>query len=327
MRLFSHHEEVNGVEGEVAVVIGNFDGVHRGHQALIRRARSLVGADGVVMVLTFSPHPVQILAPDKAPPLIASPHDKRRLLKGAGVDGVLEQTFTKNFASLSPETFARLVLVQGLRARHVVVGYDFCFGARRAGTTADLIAFGEALGFTAHIVEAQTAGDEVASSSAIRAAVGSGEVEAAAEILGRPFHLDGTVMSGDRRGRTIGFPTANVEPVTALMPAGGVYAGWLDVRDRGGPWPAVINVGTKPTFGGTKTTVEAHAIDVAELDAYGQEAHVYFERRLRSEQRFDGIEALVAQISRDRDAARADLAQRQAPPSLLALDVPAPEPA
>lgn len=282
----------------------------------------------MVYVLTFSPHPVRILAPQAAPPLICNRHDKRRLLKGAGVDGVLEQTFTKKFAALSPNDFVERVLARSLRAKHVVVGYDFSFGARRAGRTTDLISLGEQHGFAAHVISAQQVEDVegaepfVASSSAIRAAVAGGRLEQACQIMGRPFHVPGTVVQGDQRGRLIGFPTANLGTEHELLPQGGVYAGWLDVD--GTMHPAVINVGTKPTFDGEQLTIEAHAIDVEGLDLYGKAAHVYFERRLRAEQRFDGIDALVAQIGQDRDAARVDLQRRSPPDSLMCIDVPLP---
>lgn len=322
MRIFSEYEEVPQLPPPVAVTIGNFDGVHRGHRALIDKARASVCADdGVVIVLTFSPHPVRILAPHAAPPLVTTVEDKRVLLQGAGVDGVLEQTFTKKFASLSPDNFVRQVLVGALAAKHVIVGYDFSFGARRAGRAADLVALGAQLGFEAHIVEAQRGADgEIASSSRVRACVSSGELERAAGILGRPFHLSGRVVHGAKRGRLIGFPTANLQAETELMPLGGVYSGWLDAEGSGSPTsprPAVINVGVKPTFGGTTTTVEAHVIGAEGLDLYDRRAHVFFERRIRPEQRFDGIDALVAQIGRDRDTAATDLAGRTPPTSLL----------
>ncbi|MCB9543575.1 MAG: bifunctional riboflavin kinase/FAD synthetase [Myxococcales bacterium] len=313
MLRFSHHEEVAGVAA-TAVAIGNFDGVHLGHLALLDEARRRARASGAApAVLTFDPHPVRLLAPTKAPPLITTPADKEALLAAAGVEVLLAQRFDRTFAALSPVEFAERVLVAGLRARAVVVGYDFCFGAKRAGDTETLRALGERLGFAVAVIAPQTGGgDEVASSSRVREHVAAGEMEAAAAVLGRPFHVSGPVVHGFRRGHDLGFPTANIAPETELEPAVGIYAGWLDWG--AGRRPAVVSVGHNPSFGaGAPRTVEAHVIDASGLDLYGRHCRLWLGTRLRDEQTFADLDALVAAIGRDRDAARDWLAGRPPP--------------
>jgi riboflavin kinase/FMN adenylyltransferase len=304
-----------------AVTIGNFDGVHRGHQALLRRIAAWRDAHpgSRAAVLTFDPHPVRVIAPALAPPLVCVRADKRRLLEREGVDMILEQSFDRAFAALAPETFVADVVTGALGARLVVVGYDFTFGARRAGTVDTLRALGAVHGFEVDVVPPQVVGDGlVASSSKVREFVLEGRVDGAALVLGRPFHLSGTVVTGDRRGRQLGFPTANLRPENELLPRSGIYAGWLDWGES--PRPAAISVGLNPTFGAESLRVEAHVLDApAGLDLYDRRCHLYFVARLRDEQRFDGVDALVDQIRRDCDSARAALG---APPrSLLgALD-------
>lgn len=315
MRIFGEYSAVDGLEHGSVVTIGNFDGVHRGHRALIDRVRSYAAAGGLApVVLTFDPHPVKVLAPALAPPLICTADDKCTLLEAAGVHTLLRQRFDRTFAALSPEAFVRTVLVDALHARRVVIGYDFTFGARRAGTTDDLKRLGAGLGFEVEVVTAQAVGDGlVASSSKVREFVLQGRMEGAALVLGRPYHVNGVVQAGARRGRTLGFPTANLAVHDELVPRRGVYAGWLDWGE--GPRPAVVNRGTNPTFvEDGPTTMEAHVIGGADLDLYGARCRLFLVARLREERKFDGIEALVAQIRADRDAAAALLAG-QAPPS------------
>lgn len=314
MRIFGDYTQIDGLDGGSVVTIGNFDGVHRGHRALIDRVRGYAAQDGrSAVVLTFDPHPVRVLAPALAPPLICERDDKATLLDAAGVDVLLRQRFDRTFASLSPEAFVRSVLVDALRARRVIIGYDFTFGARRAGKTADLQRMGEALGFEVEVVSAQAVGDGlVASSTKVREFVLAGRMEGAAFVLGRPYHVNGVVQPGAQRGRTIGFPTANLAVHNELLPRQGVYAGWLDWGE--GPRPAVINLGTNPTFvDDGPTTVEAHVIGADGLDLYGACARLFWSARLREERKFDQIEALVAQIGADRDAAAALLADLPPP--------------
>ncbi len=313
MRVLSTHERSEREPG-TAVTIGNFDGVHLGHRALIDAATAFArSTDSLSCVLTFEPHPVRVLAPRLAPPLICNRADKAHLLERAGVELLVEQPFDRDFAGISPETFARQVLWKGLAARHVVVGYDFTFGRKRAGTTSTLKTLGAELGFSVEVVEARVvAGGLVASSTKVREFVLGGRMRGAALVLGRPYHLFGRVVRGDQRGRGLGFPTANLAVDTELLPKVGVYAGWLDWGE--GARAAVVNLGLRPTFtgGDAQPRVEAHVID-AELDLYGRDCRLFFAERLRDERRFDGIEALSAQIAADRDAARAVLAVAEAP--------------
>lgn len=321
MQIARHYRDLTP-DGPSAVTIGNFDGVHRGHRALIDRVTAWRDdhPGNRAVVLTFEPHPVRVLAPALAPPLITVRADKERLLERAGVDLILEQHFDAEFAALSPETFVEEVLVGALRARLVVVGHDFTFGARRAGTPETLRALGARHGFDVDVVPAQVVGSGlVASSTKVREFVLEGQMEGAALVLGRPFHVAGRVVTGAGRGRGLGFPTANLEPEGELLPRTGVYAGWLDWGEE--PRPAAVNVGFVPVFGDGRLKIEAHVIDAgADLDLYGRRCHLFFARRLRDERRFPSVEALVTRIERDRDEARSLLAALAPPPSLLSAD-------
>lgn len=315
MRRFVDFTGVFGLEGGSAVTIGNFDGVHLGHRALIHRVRTYAAAQTLVpTVLTFDPHPVRVLAPTLAPLAIAALPEKLRLLEAAGIEAVLVQAFDRAFAALPPEVFIERVLVGALHARVVVVGYDFTFGAKRAGTTDVLRAAGARHGFAVEVVAAQTVGPGlVASSTKVREFVLEGRMDGAELLLGRPFSLVGRVVEGAKRGRLLGFPTANLAVENELLPRTGVYAGWLDAG--AGPQAAVINVGHNPTFqeAAGRPGVEVHVIGSVGLDLYGRRCRLHLVERLREERRFEGIEALVAQIGRDRDAAAACLAARSAP--------------
>ena len=281
---------------------------------MVRRVLDFAARNGCApAVLTFDPHPVRVLAPALAPPLICEAADKVHLLERLGVHTLLNQRFDRAFAAQSPEAFVRAVLVQGLGARHVIVGYDFTFGARRAGTTDQLHALGKQLGFSVEVVTAQSVGDGlVASSSKVREFVMQGRMDGAALVLGRDYHVNGVVGRGAQRGRQLGFPTANLAVSNELLPQRGVYAGWLDWGE--GPAAAVINLGINPTFSDSEqTTVEAHVIGASDLALYDQACQLFFSARLRAERKFDGAEALVTQIRRDTDAAAACLADRDPP--------------
>lgn len=298
MQVFTDHRDLPPIGG-AAVTIGNFDGLHQGHRALVDAVGAAARDRGLRRaVLTFEPHPAELLAPGRAPVRIAPPEEKLRLLAAAGIDLVVAQRFEPDFAGLSPQAFIEQVLVDGLRARHVVVGYDFGFGRRRAGDVNTLRAAGQVHGFTVQAIEAQRLPDgSVASSTAVRSAVQAGDLAQARTILGRWYSLTGTVVTGDQRGRGLGFPTANVESDWALRPALGVYGGWLEVD--GVPARAVINVGRKPTFGDYPATIEAHVLGAEGLSLYGRSVRVWFATRLRAEQRFANLDALVAQIAAD----------------------------
>ncbi len=286
-----------------AVTIGNFDGVHRGHQALVEAivARSRE-AGGVAVVLSFDPHPAAVLSPDRAPAALTTLAQKEELLAGLGVDRLALLPFDTELAALSPEAFARDVLQRALGARHVVVGESFRFGHRRQGDAGRLATLGRELGFAVRALSPVLEHGSPVSSSRVRDALVRGEVGTARALLGRPYFVDAPVVRGDGRGRTIGVPTANVAPENEVVPAVGVYA--ARCRLPGGEWqPAVVNIGRRPTFGGQHVSVEAHLIDF-EGDLYGARVRLEFHERLRGEERFDGPDALVARIREDVARAR-----------------------
>jgi len=300
----SSTQERAPVAAGTVVAIGNFDGVHRGHQRLFEVARSLRRPGQLLAALTFSPHPATVLAPARAPKLITTEARKLELLAERGVEVVRLQRFDAAFAACSPEDFVDQVLVEGLHAKAVVVGYDFTFGRNRAGTTAVLSSLCAARGIRVEVVGPVSVDGVVASSTEVRRLFAAGEIEAARKILGRAPELEGVVVPGAKRGRELGFPTANVRPDTELGPATGIYAGWAQ-RPGTAPRPAAISVGTNPTFGsGHQISVEAYLLDF-NGDLYDQPLRIYFGRRLRGEQKFDSVAALVDQIQRDVDQTRA----------------------
>jgi riboflavin kinase / FMN adenylyltransferase len=253
VRVWHSVDEVPADLGRTVVVVGNFDGVHLGHQHVIRRARELADAEGLgVVAVTFDPHPMAVLRPDHAPLTLTDLDERCRLLSSAGADDVFVIRFSREIADWSPEEFIERILVDGLHARHVVVGANFRFGNRAAGDVATLVREGEAGGFQVDGV-ALDGGPQVWSSTYVRTCLTAGDVEGAAEALGRPYAVVGEVVEGDRRGRELGYPTANVPVRDLAVPADGVYAGWLRVREGdAAPMPAAISVGTNPTFDGVR---------------------------------------------------------------------------
>ncbi|HXK09610.1 MAG TPA: bifunctional riboflavin kinase/FAD synthetase [Vicinamibacteria bacterium] len=287
-----------------AVTVGNFDGVHLGHQALVASAvRQARAGGGVSVVLTFDPHPARVVRPGHAPAPLTTLDQKAELLGGLGVDRLAVLPFDAAVAGLGPEAFAREVLVETLGARHVVVGESFRFGRGREGDALGLRALGGRLGFEVDAIPPVVAAGEPVSSSRVRRALARGDVREARLLLGRPYFVDAIVVRGDGRGRRIGVPTANLAPENEMAPARGVYAARCRVPD--GRWAgAVVNLGHRPTFGGGPVTVEAHLLDF-EGDLYGARVRLEFHGRVRGEQRFDGAEALVARIHQDVAEARA----------------------
>jgi len=283
-----------------ALALGNFDGVHLGHQALFRRAASL----GAPAALTFHPHPGKVLQPELAPQLITTLPRKLELFAAAGLSAAVVIPFTEAYARTPAEAFEASLLDE-LRVSHLVVGRDFTYGARRLGTVATLERAAARRGAGLHVVEPLTVEGVVASSSRIREYLLEGRVSAARALLGRSFDLDGVVVRGAGRGQTLGWPTANVDTDAEIRPGPGVYAVRLKVAPfEGSPWRGgAANVGSKPTFGGTEVTVEVHVLDWSG-DLYGQRVRVEFLERLRPEQRFGSAPELAAQIRRDVDAAR-----------------------
>jgi riboflavin kinase/FMN adenylyltransferase len=284
------------------VAIGNFDGVHLGHQALVAACRAQARADnGEAVVLTFDPHPARFFAPALAPPMIMSLARRLELLAEAGADVVVIEPFDATFAALEAETFVEAVLRDDLGARHLVVGYDFTFGRGRRGTAPLLSALGAQLALGVTIVPAVTAGGVVCSSTKIREFVLEGRVEGARLLLDRPFEVTGEVVRGAERGRTLGIPTANLRPEGELLPRTGIYAARARLlAAAGGSWRAAVSVGTNPTFaaGTPEVTVEAHLLDF-EGDLYGYRLELALERRLRDERRFASVDELVREIHKD----------------------------
>jgi riboflavin kinase/FMN adenylyltransferase len=308
MEIFEGHRALFRPLVAPAVAIGNFDGVHLGHQRLLQTAIAAarpLGGDSVVF--TFDPHPAAVLAPHKAPALITSRARKLELLAQAGMSACVLEPFTRELAAMSPEDFLRSILVEILGARHIVVGYDFTYGRERAGTTATLRAFGQARGIGVDVIEPVEVGGVAVSSTRVRELVRDGDMAGARALLGRDYDLDGTVIRGDGRGARIGVPTANLALDTTLLPRGGVYAVRVRVLDDDAAraLPAVANLGTNPTFvDRTELSLEVHILDFA-ADLYGKRLRVELVERLRGEQRFSGLDALLAQIRADIEQARA----------------------
>jgi riboflavin kinase/FMN adenylyltransferase len=289
--------------GPSAVTIGNFDGVHRGHHAVLGLVVDVARQEGLQAVaITFDPHPLAVLYPDRAPEPLSTTDHKLELLAAAGLDAVLVMPFTHELALWSPRRFVEEVIVDALGAQEVVVGSDTRFGIGNSGDVDTLRELGTEFGFTVHVVaDLGRSGEQRRwSSTWIRELVASGDVAAASEVLGRPHRVTGTVVHGDHRGRELGYPTANLEPhAVGAIPADGVYAGWLVRTGSGERLPAAISVGTNPTFDGIDRRVEAYVLDRTDLDLYGETVAVEFVQRLRPTLRFDGIDDLIKQMALD----------------------------
>lgn len=287
----------------LAVAIGNFDGVHLGHAALLAETRARAARrGGPSAVLTFTPHPARLFAPDRAPPLIMSLERRLELCAAAGIEVAIVEPFTRAFAAIEAVAFLRDVLARDLGARDVVVGYDFSFGSGRAGDVRMLRELGGADGIDVAVIPPIALGGVPCSSTRIRQLVTAGDTTAAAHLLGRPFELEGRVARGAGRGRGLGFPTANLIPEGELRPKLGIYAARALVLDgplAGTARPAALSVGTNPQFGaGGATTVEAYLLDF-DGDLYDRRLRLEVGERLRDERRFESIDALVAQIRED----------------------------
>ncbi len=287
------------------VVPGNHDGVHRGHRKLVARAREQAGPGVAVRVLTFDPHPAAVLAPERAPTPLTTPARRVQLLRACGADEVLVQPFTRDFARQEPERFLDWLQQQGAVA--IVVGDDFRFGKGRAGDIEALRRFGEREGIAVVVVEEVLIDGERVSSSAVRAAVAAGELAHASALLGRLHDVSGEVIEGDRRGRQLGFPTANLAPEPVLLPGDGVYAVVARIHEADAPLlRGVANIGKRPTFD-AGPSIEVHLLDF-EGDIYGKHLRVGFVERVRAEQKFESVDALKTQIQLDCDHARGTLA-------------------
>lgn len=293
-------------ESPAVVTIGNFDGVHLGHQHLLAEARA---AGSPVVAVTFDPHPAEVFAPDRAPKRLTTLGRRIELLKHHGADEVRVLAFDREMASLSAPDFIRRVLIDQLQASAVVVGENFRFGAKAAGDVGLMHAELERVGCAVRGVPLAEAGEldgRPFCSTLVRELVEAGQVAQAGRVLGRPHEVEGTVRRGDGRGRDLGFPTANVPTDDRVsVPADGVYAGF--VRLDGLAHPAAISVGTNPTFGANSRRVESYVLDTSTIDLYDQVIRVEFVDHLRPMERFDTVEALVAQMHEDVSAARAVL--------------------
>ena len=283
--------------------------MHRGHQALVRAARDrATERHEVCLALTFDPHPASVLHPERAPLSLMTVSQKAELLSALGIDTLAVLPFTKALAAQTPGDFARGILVGALGARAVVVGDGFRFGKGRAGDVAELRLLGQELGFEVVAVPAVELGGARVSSTRIRNSLIAGDVEAATALLGRPYFVEGRVVRGDGRGRTLGIPTANLAVENEILPKPGVYAARVGLPASGPLRLAVVNLGNRPTFGGVTPTTEAHLLDF-DGDLYDQRIRVSFVARLRDERAFSGRDALVAQIQEDVRSARSVLAR------------------
>jgi riboflavin kinase/FMN adenylyltransferase len=291
------------------ITLGNFDGLHLGHQELIRmiiaRAREKGAAS---IVVTFRPHPLKILAPEKCPPLISIYEEKIRLFEELGIDVLVKIPFTLDFASMPPEDFVKNILCGKLGAKEIFVGSNYRFGKGRQGDVQSLRELGKKYGFSVNEVEQVSLMGEVISSTKIRNMLKDGEVEHAARLLGRNYAINGIVVKGDGRGRALGFPTANIAPRHAIIPANGVYAVRIFVRDRF--YEGIANIGSRPTFNKQGLTIEVNIFNFDE-DIYGEDISLYFIKRIRAEKKFEGADALIRQINSDIAEAKAALAMPQ----------------
>ncbi len=285
---------------QAVVALGSFDGLHTGHQAIIAETVKRAKAANIPAgLLSFEPHPREVLTPDAPPFRLTSLHQKLHLLKDAGLDALYIQRFSRAFAALSPHNFIQQLLVDGIKVKEVLVGKDFIFGHRRQGDVALLAEAGKAHGFTVNVMEdvGTENGHRRISSTAIREHIKAGEMADAAALLGRPYAIMGRVIAGDRKGRELGFPTANLRMNAMLRPRYGVYAALATLPD-GTQHKAAVNIGIRPTVSGTRELLEAHLLNYTG-DLYGQPITIVLQRFLRPEQKFDSLQSLKAQIAQD----------------------------
>lgn len=319
MKVHRTYQGLPGPSRGSVVAIGNFDGVHRGHKALIEAARQQAGSLGAKLgIITFEPHPLQMLRPEMAPERLTPFRTKVKVLAENGVERVFALKFDREMREKSPEAFVQDVLVQGLAACHVVVGYDFRFGHKASGDATRLAECGEAAGFGVTKVDPVSWRGEVCSSSRIRTAIAAGDMALAADLLGHPFLLEGRVVQGDRRGRELGFPTANIRPPAATAPMGpalwpppGIYAVRVAWTEHGQQvqTDGAASLGFRPSFNDRQgRLLEIHLLD-RDVDLYGKRLCCQFVARLRGEEKFDDIQALKAQMAKDCEDAQAILAK------------------
>lgn len=294
------------------VTLGNYDGIHRGQRKVIDRVVARAKELGTSSaVITFEPHPLKVLRPEEAPPLLTLPSQRERQLAEAGIDAMLIVKFNRDLARTPPEDFVRRFLAGTLSIEEIYVGKDFGFGHERRGNLELLEKMGAELGFKVFGVDQETYEGEVISSSRIRRAVREGKVELAAELLGRPYSLYGTVVKGDRMGAKLGWPTINLKPENEHLPMGGVYVGRVRFPKMDASFDCVTNIGTRPTvYENYQKVVESHILDFKQ-NVYGEKVELGFLKRLREEKLFPSVMELAAQIGRDVESAREYFAARR----------------
>lgn len=296
MRIIRGTNKIKNLKSPV-LALGNFDGVHLGHQALLKKAIGRAGeTGGDSVVLTFDPHPVKVLAPEKYLPLITPIEKKIKLMEELGFSAVICAEFNLDFANLHPRKFVNDIIIEEIGAKEVVVGFNYAFGKGREGGIDFLRGLAGDYGFKLHVVEPVTTGGVVVSSSKVREAIWTGKAGLATTLLGRPYDMEGVVVAGNKRGRTLGFPTANIRTNGELFPKSGVYAAVLVLK--GERYKAVANVGNHPTFPDDPFSVEAHIFDF-NSDIYGEKVDLLFIERIRDDMAFPTPAALVEKIRHD----------------------------
>ncbi|GJL78664.1 MAG: riboflavin biosynthesis protein [Nitrospinaceae bacterium] len=287
------------------VAIGNFDGVHMGHQIIFRQTAELARErEGTSIVFTFEPHPLKIIAPERVPPLLTTFRQKMELIEGCGIDQVICADFNRQFADQRPRDFAKDILVDLIGVQEIVVGFDYAFGRGREGTISYLKKMGEEFDFKIHVVEPIKLNGHLVSSSHVRELIEEGNVKAAREFLGRNYSIRGPVVHGHHTGQVIGFPTANLDTAKVQIPGTGVYA--VQIMYEGRTHQGAVNIGFNPTFNRDRLSVEVHIFDFHQ-NIYGKEVEVMFVDRIRSEMAFRSAEELVVQIKKDIQTAKAIL--------------------
>ena len=306
MNIIRGTKNIKGPISYPVVAIGNFDGVHVGHQILFRKAAKLARASGgTAIAFTFEPHPLKVLAPNKLPSLLTTFRKKMELIEECGIDLVVCADFNRQFSDQHPRDFARDILAEAIGVKEVIVGFDYAFGRGREGTVRYLKQMGKEYEFRTHIINPVKLNGHLVSSSYVRELIEDGKVEAASEFLGRYYSIPGPVIEGYKTGQAIGFPTANLDTSRIKIPGTGVYAVWIKLQAK--IYNGVVNVGFNPTFGRDTLSVEAHIFDFDEK-IYGQEIEIVFIRRIRSEINFKSADQLVEQIRKDIKTAKTILA-------------------
>jgi len=297
MQIIRGTKNIPGPGPYPVLTIGNFDGVHLGHQIIFRRVAEIAKEhQGTGIVFTFEPHPLKIIAPEKVPPLLTNFRKKMELIAQCGIDQVICADFNQTFADQHPRDFAENILVGKIGVQEIVVGYDYAFGRGREGTVAYLKKMGEEFGFKVHVIDPVEFNGHRVSSSFVRELIEEGDVTRARDFLGRYYSIQGPVIHGYKTGRGIGFPTANIDTTKVQIPATGVYA--VYVLSEGQVYSGVVNIGFNPTFNRDTLSVEVHIFDFGET-IYGEEIEITFIERIRGEIQFESAEALVAQIEKD----------------------------